>query len=118
MFSLPLNWFFLSPIYLRLPPSVPFCAHRCGYCDFVTVTGREHRHAAYVDALLVELEQERHRLAAPLDTIFLGGGTPTLLAPSSSGDCSPGSPTLPRTTVEANPETVTDELATALPRAA
>ena len=31
---------------------VPFCAHRCGYCDFVTVTGREHAHGPYVDALL------------------------------------------------------------------
>ena len=29
---------------------VPFCAHRCGYCDFVTVTGHDARHAAYVDA--------------------------------------------------------------------
>ena len=31
---------------------VPFCAHRCGYCDFVTVTGHEDVHAAYVDAQL------------------------------------------------------------------
>ena len=35
---------------------VPFCAHRCGYCDFVTVTGHDDLHAAYVDALLHELE--------------------------------------------------------------
>ena len=29
---------------------VPFCAHRCGYCDFVTVTGNEHLQERYVDA--------------------------------------------------------------------
>jgi len=35
---------------------LPFCAHRCGYCDFVTVVGRRRQHAGYVDALLAELE--------------------------------------------------------------
>ena len=34
---------------------VPFCAHRCGYCDFVTVTGRAGAHAPYVEALEREL---------------------------------------------------------------
>ena len=38
---------------------VPFCAHRCGYCDFVTVTGNEDRHGAYIDALLAEFDSER-----------------------------------------------------------
>ena len=56
---------------------VPFCAHRCGYCDFVTVVGREGLHGRYVDALLAELELEREVLAQPLETVFLGGGTPT-----------------------------------------
>jgi oxygen-independent coproporphyrinogen-3 oxidase len=35
---------------------LPFCAHRCGYCDFVTVVGRRGEHGRYVDALLAELE--------------------------------------------------------------
>ena len=56
---------------------LPFCAHRCGYCDFVTVVGRTGQHGAYVDALLAELEQERDVLADDLETVFLGGGTPT-----------------------------------------
>ena len=56
---------------------LPFCAHRCGYCDFVTVVGRRGQHRAYVDALLQELESERGLLADELDTVFLGGGTPT-----------------------------------------
>ncbi|HKI91641.1 MAG TPA: radical SAM protein, partial [Gaiellaceae bacterium] len=59
---------------------LPFCAHRCGYCDFVTVVGRSGQHRAYVDALLGELELERALLADRLETVFLGGGTPTFTA--------------------------------------
>ena len=62
---------------------LPFCAHRCGYCDFVTVVGRPHQHGAYVDALLRELDLERGALAPELDTIFLGGGTPTFTEPGA-----------------------------------
>ena len=40
---------------------LPFCGHRCGYCDFVTVVGRAPSTATYVDALLAELELERQR---------------------------------------------------------
>jgi oxygen-independent coproporphyrinogen-3 oxidase len=47
---------------------LPFCAARCGYCDFVTVVGQEGRHAAYVDALLAELELEREALTPRLGT--------------------------------------------------
>jgi oxygen-independent coproporphyrinogen-3 oxidase len=61
---------------------LPFCVHRCGYCDFVTVVGREGQHGAYVDALLAELELERECLATSLETIFLGGGTPTFTHPA------------------------------------
>ena len=56
---------------------LPFCAPRCGYCDFVTVVGRSGQHAAYVDALLAELALERGALAPRLESVFLGGGTPT-----------------------------------------
>ena len=42
---------------------LPFCAHRCGYCDFVTVVGRKGRHGEYVDALLAELALEGDVLA-------------------------------------------------------
>ena len=62
---------------------LPFCAHRCGYCDFVTVVGRHGEHDAYVDALLRELELEAGLLDAGLDTIFLGGGTPTFTEPGA-----------------------------------
>src|SRR2546430_316436 len=60
---------------------LPFCAHRCGYCDFVTVVGRRGQHRVYVDALLQELELEHGLLAAELETVFLGGGTPAVMRP-------------------------------------
>ena len=61
---------------------LPFCAHRCGYCDFVTAVGRRAEHAGYVDALLAELELERDCLAPELETVYLGGGTPTFTEPA------------------------------------
>jgi oxygen-independent coproporphyrinogen-3 oxidase len=93
---------------------LPFCAHRCGYCDFVTVVGRNGQHAAYVDALLRELEAERGSLAPELDTIFLGGGTPTFTELSELVRLLDELPAARELTVEANPETVTPELARAL----
>jgi oxygen-independent coproporphyrinogen-3 oxidase len=66
-----------SHLYVHLP----FCSSRCGYCDFVTVVGREDEHGGYVSALLAELELERGLLAPELDSVYLGGGTPTFLEP-------------------------------------
>ena len=93
---------------------LPFCAHRCGYCDFVTVVGRGGQHAAYVDALLRELEVEQEQLASELETIFLGGGTPTFTALPELMRLLDALPATAELTVEANPETVTAELASAL----
>jgi oxygen-independent coproporphyrinogen III oxidase len=90
---------------------LPFCAHRCGYCDFVTVVGREGQHERYVDALLAELALGRHMLADRLDTIFLGGGTPTFTEPAALQRLLRVLPRADELTVEANPETVTPELA-------
>jgi oxygen-independent coproporphyrinogen-3 oxidase len=95
---------------------LPFCAHRCGYCDFVTVVGRGGQHRAYVDAVLRELELERPLLGTELDTIFLGGGTPTFTALPELVRLLETLPVADEVTVEANPETVTSELATALRR--
>jgi oxygen-independent coproporphyrinogen III oxidase len=92
---------------------VPFCAHRCGYCDFVTVTGREEVHGAYVDALLAELD--RHGPLAP-ETVYIGGGTPSLLRPGLLARLLAGLPACTDVTIECNPETVTPELARLLLR--
>ena len=91
---------------------LPFCAHRCGYCDFVTATGRDHLHGPYVDALLRELQEEHD--GSPVETIFLGGGTPTFTALPELLRVLRALPPARELTVEANPETVTPELAHAL----
>jgi oxygen-independent coproporphyrinogen-3 oxidase len=90
---------------------LPFCAHRCGYCDFVTVVGREGQHGRYVDALLAELELERGLLARRVQTVFLGGGTPTFTDGEELRRLLAALPSAIEVTVEANPETVTPELA-------
>jgi len=94
-------------LYLHLP----FCASRCGYCDFVTVVGRRGQHRAYVDGLLAELDLERGVLAPRLESIFLGGGTPTFTEPVELERLLRALPPALEVTVEANPETVTPELA-------
>jgi oxygen-independent coproporphyrinogen III oxidase len=93
---------------------LPFCAHRCGYCDFVTVVGREELHARYVDAVLAELELERAVLSEPVETIFLGGGTPTFTEGRELRRLLESLPKAAELTVEANPETVTPALASLL----
>ncbi len=59
---------------------VPFCRHRCGYCDFTLIAGRDDLIPRYIQALRTELRRHRHDPIAgttELDTLFLGGGTPT-----------------------------------------
>ena len=94
---------------------VPFCFHKCHYCDFYSVVGDESRHEQFVRALLRELEALAPH-AGVLDTIFIGGGTPTILSVEQwerillllyrhyrlRDGC--------EFTVECNPETATPEL--------
>ena len=58
---------------------VPFCAHRCGYCNFTLVAGRDDLIDGYLEA--IEAELSGLGLPRPVDTLFFGGGTPTQLAP-------------------------------------
>ena len=64
---------------------VPFCRSRCAYCDFASELFGPHaragRVAAYVATLRAELERESACLGLPLETAYLGGGTPTTLPP-------------------------------------
>jgi oxygen-independent coproporphyrinogen III oxidase len=94
---------------------LPFCAHRCGYCDFVTVTRWEGSHGAYVDALLRELQLQRDLVSDEVETVFLGGGTPTFTELDALVRLLEALPSAAEeVTVEANPETVTPQLARAL----
>jgi oxygen-independent coproporphyrinogen III oxidase len=104
----------VSGVVRHLYVHLPFCGHRCGYCDFVTVVGRRGEHARYVAALLAELELERAVLAPHLETVFLGGGTPTFTEPEALRRVLRRVPAAEEVTVEANPETVTPRLAALL----
>ena len=66
---------------------IPFCQKHCPYCDFAVVEGMLHIAPAYVDALCAEIRQgaEQHAPNPPVATIFLGGGTPSLLPAAQIG---------------------------------
>ena len=61
---------------------LPFCAHRCGYCDFVTAVGREDQHGATSTRCSRSSSWSAALLAPRVETIFLGGGTPTFTEPA------------------------------------
>ncbi len=94
---------------------IPFCSHRCHYCDFNTYEGQDELHGAYVDALVGDIERWAGS-RRPATSVFFGGGTPTLLAPDQLGrilgaveatcGIAPGA----EVTVEANPETVDERV--------
>jgi oxygen-independent coproporphyrinogen-3 oxidase len=69
-----------ASIYLH----IPFCQHRCGYCDFNTYAGRAAQIPAYVEALCREIEVVARAVPERITarTIFFGGGTPSLLTVS------------------------------------
>jgi oxygen-independent coproporphyrinogen-3 oxidase len=108
---------------------VPFCASRCGYCDFNTYTASELGGGAsregYADAVLTELALASRVLgeAKNVDTVFVGGGTPTLLDPADLGrilegiDKTWGLAADAEITTEANPESVTPRSLQALRKA-
>jgi len=59
---------------------IPFCKHKCGYCDFNAYAGMDRLMPNYIDALERELTTAREQHAfARLETVYLGGGTPSLL---------------------------------------
>ncbi len=61
---------------------IPFCASKCYYCDFLSFKKHE-KQEAYIDALIQEMEQTKKDLASgtTIKSIFIGGGTPTVLPP-------------------------------------
>jgi len=138
-----------GPVRMRgLYVHVPFCFHKCHYCDFYSFVETSGREGAYVDRLLVEarawadvvsggagveelsgvgdsgdasdIRGAGDDAASALETLFVGGGTPTLLEPALLARLLDGLRHIFRWrddaewTVEANPETVTDEIARTL----
>ncbi|MCE5315292.1 MAG: radical SAM family heme chaperone HemW [Armatimonadota bacterium] len=88
---------------------IPFCVSKCIYCDFNSYPGMESLHDRYVRALITEIEQTaagRHR---PLDSVYIGGGTPTVLSTSYLCDILTSLKPISKNaeiTLEANPGTV------------
>lgn len=101
---------------------IPFCAHKCHYCDFYSIVDQRDRQQLFTDRLVRELRaQAPFANEQPLRSIFVGGGTPSLLAPSlwkiilselnTLFDLSDIHAGLAEFSVENNPESVSEELA-------
>ena len=90
---------------------IPYCFSRCRYCDFYAAGASRAVPDAYVDALLQALAGFSAALPGPPDTVYFGGGTPSLLTPAQVERLLAAA--APRSgaevTLEANPETVTPE---------
>lgn len=109
----------VSSVYVH----APFCARRCVYCDFAVTVSRTGDLDGWLEAVRAEWSgvtaEERVRLASRLETLYVGGGTPSLLgAPAMEGlkeVLGEGRLSSPRLewTAEANPESLTPEVARA-----
>ncbi|MEG3641173.1 radical SAM family heme chaperone HemW [Magnetococcus sp. PR-3] len=103
---------------LSLYIHIPYCVHKCPYCDFHSRVDAVVPQADYVDALLIEMRYWRARLQGDkrnLHTLFLGGGTPSLFDPEQIARLLQGiaqiwplSPTC-EITLESNPESLTKD---------
>lgn len=110
----------VDPRFEGVYAHVPFCFHKCHYCDFYSFVDKDDRQEAYVARLEQEVRAAAALVRAPLSTLFVGGGTPTLLQPPLLARMLEAlRTTLPwrpdaEWTVEANPETVNAAVADAL----
>lgn len=106
---------------LGLYVHIPFCARKCAYCDFASWAGRQADMPRYADALCAEIRARAAACGHPAaDTVFFGGGTPSLLPPALYGRIARAlresfalSPDA-EWTVECNPGTLTPAFADAL----
>ena len=102
---------------------IPFCKKKCRYCAFTSFEGKDSQAERYIELLLKEAEIRRKEFTEDIETLFIGGGTPSLLSPESvihlTGalfDILPsGRPA--EFTIESNPGTVTKEWMSAAARA-
>ena len=91
---------------------MPFCSARCDYCAFATWTDRHHLQSAYLDACRCDVELHVAGGLPVATSVFVGGGTPSLVEPGrlmAVLDAVPRAPDC-EVTVECNPDTVTPDL--------
>ena len=66
---------------------VPFCSRRCDYCAFATWTDRGHLESAYLESVSLEIERANSDgTLRPATSVFVGGGTPSLVDPHRLAD--------------------------------
>jgi len=109
----------------RMPPGsspqaaylhIPFCFHRCHYCDFYSIVDSQDRQQAFTERLAREIDAAGPFVTEPLEAVFVGGGTPTLLSADLWARLIPVMnrrlPLRPdgEFTIEANPETIEEPL--------
>ena len=70
--------FLTKPLGLYI--HIPFCLKKCNYCDFYSVAVNDSVKRDYIKALIREIKQWGDKISRPIDTIYFGGGTPSLLA--------------------------------------
>lgn len=107
----------MSQNTLGLYIHIPYCVHKCGYCDFNSHPIKHGEMQAYIDALIIELNHyaEKYSSTEIVNTIFLGGGTPTTLSTSQLGkileECEKkfNLETNVEITIETNPATISAE---------
>lgn len=91
---------------------IPFCIKKCNYCDFVSFTEKDALFDEYIDALLLEAKEYE---TLSFDTVFIGGGTPTVLSPKQLERLLSGIRSTLKISdnaefsIEANPKTLTEE---------
>ena len=90
---------------------IPYCFSKCRYCDFYSHPGERGVPDAYVEALVQELDRFAPERPLQPDTLYFGGGTPSLLRPEQAKRLIDAARPLPgaEITLEANPETVTEQ---------
>ncbi|HLJ41094.1 MAG TPA: coproporphyrinogen-III oxidase family protein, partial [Candidatus Acidoferrales bacterium] len=108
----------ISATALGIYVQVPFCQTKCTYCNFHTGVVARSLFRPYVDAVCRELLQSRALRDITVDTVYLGGGTPSLLEPADLARVMEAirhnySCALQEVTLEADPETITAEKAAA-----
>lgn len=70
---------------LELYVHIPFCIKKCDYCDFLSGPADDRSQEAYVHALLKEMDAVQIQAERPVTSIFVGGGTPSVLSPTLMG---------------------------------
>lgn len=98
---------------------IPFCRSKCLYCDFYSIPGKTIPWGRFLDAVTAEAEERRPELNEPPETIYVGGGTPSLMPAEIATELLDrmknifgGNPS--EITIELNPDDVTEEYIVAL----